>query len=469
MNDSPGWAPPGPSPSDDSDAPEQRTRPQGAPADQAAPPPAGDGPDGPAPTLPDQPGADRPGAEQAVTGQAMTDRPVRDRPVWGAKWAERQPPAGPWTAHSGGAPAPPPAPPAAPPSGRPSGRPTGAPGPAGPVSYGGWGAGWTQPPPAPRPGVIPLRPLGVGEIVSGAVATLRAHWRPVVGVSFVVALITQAVTTVATGLWFRDASGLDTLENDPNPTLREAVDALGATLKSSAIPLTAGVLGTLFTTAVLTVVVGRAVLGRQVSLGEAWREARPRLLALCGLLFLLPALAAAACAVGLAPGLLLIAAGADSEGAALALLGGLGSTVAAVWLWVRYSLAAPALMLEKQGVVAAMRRSAKLVRGAWWRVLGVQLLALLIAMVVSAILEIPTSAVGMAIGGDNAMDWLSGESVTVSWTFLVVIGVGGVIASTITLPISAGVTALLYVDQRIRREALDLELARAAGVPGYDT
>ncbi|MEU1792207.1 glycerophosphoryl diester phosphodiesterase membrane domain-containing protein [Streptomyces sparsogenes] len=460
MNDSPGWAPPGPSPSDDADAPEQRTQPQGVPADQAAPPPAGDGPDGPAPTLPDQPGADRPRADQAGT-----DRPVQGRPVWGAKWAERQPPAGPWAAQSGGAPAPPPAPPTTPPSG----RPTGAPGPAGPVSYGGWGAGWTQPPPAARPGVIPLRPLGVGEIVSGAVATLRAHWRPVVGISFVVALVTQAVTTVATGLWFRNASGLDALENDPNPTLREAMDAFGETLKSSAIPLVAGVLGTLFTTAVLTVVVGRAVLGRQVSLGEAWREARPRLLQLCGLLLLLPALAAAACAVGMAPGLLLMAAGADSEGAALALLGGLGSMVVAVWIWVRYSLAAPALMLEKQGIVAAMRRSAKLVRGAWWRVLGVQLLALLIAIVVSAILEIPTSAVGMAIGGDNAMDWLSGESVSVSWTFLVVIGVGGVIASTITLPISAGVTALLYVDQRIRREALDLELARAADVPGYDT
>ncbi|MEU5613534.1 glycerophosphoryl diester phosphodiesterase membrane domain-containing protein [Streptomyces sparsogenes] len=310
--------------------------------------------------------------------------------------------------------------------------------------------------------------MSVGEIVNGAVATLRAHWRPVVGISFVVALVTQAVTTVATGLWFRNARGLDALENDPNPTLREAMDAFGETLKSSAIPLAAGVLGTLFTTALLTVVVSRAVLGRQVSLGEAWREARPRLLQLCGLLLLLPALAAAACAVGTAPGLLLVAAGADSEGAALALLGGLGSTVVAVWLWVRYSLAAPALMLEKQGIVAAMRRSAKLVRGAWWRVLGVQLLALLIAIVVSAILEIPTSAVGMAIGGDNAVDWLSGESVSVSWTFLVVIGVGGVIASTITLPISAGVTALLYVDQRIRREALDLELARAAGVPGYD-
>ncbi|MGY0061203.1 glycerophosphoryl diester phosphodiesterase membrane domain-containing protein [Streptomyces sp. LZ34] len=448
MNDSPGWAPPGPSPTDE---PHQHPQPPGAPADQTAQSPAEPSPD---PVLPDQPGPDN----RPVAGQGTTDRPL-----WGAKWAERQPPAGRWGAHSGGAPTPPPAPPTGPagPAG-PGG------GPAGPASYGHWGAGWTQPPPAPRPGVIPLRPLGVGEVLDGAVSTLRAHWRPALGVSLVVALVTQAVATAATGLWFRDSNGLDALDNDPSPTAREALGTLGHTLEGSAVPLAAGVLGTIVTTALLTIVVGRAVLGRSVSPGEVWRDARPRLLQLCGLLLLLPALVAAAFAAGLAPGLLLVAAGADSEGAALALLGGLGAMAAALWLWIRYSLAAPALMLEKRGLSAAMRRSAKLVRGAWWRMLGIQLLALLIAFVVSAVVEIPTSIVGMAVGGDNAMDWLSGESVSVSWTFLVTIGIGGVIASTITLPISAGVTALLYVDQRIRHEALDLELARTAGGPDHD-
>lgn len=446
MNDSPGWAPPGPSPTDE---PRHHPQPPDAPADQAA--------QGQGPVLPDQPGPDRPTANSPTAEGPAADQVAADRPSWGAKWAERQPPAGHWTAHPGDAPAPPPAPPTGP---------AGPGGPAGPASYGSWGAGWTQPPPVPRPGVIPLRPLSVGEILDGAVSALRAHWRPVLGVSLAVALVTHAVTTAATGLWFRDTSGLDSLENDPNPSVREALDALGHALPGSAVPLAAGVLGTMVTTALLTIVIGRAVLGRSVSPGEVWRDARPRLLQLCGLLLLLPGLVAVTFAAGLAPGLLLIAADADSEGAALALLGGLGATAAALWLWIRYSLAAPALMLEKQGLSAAMRRSAKLVGGAWWRVLGIQLLALLIAFVVSAVVEIPTSIVGMAIGGDNAMDWLSGESVSVSWTFLVVIGIGGVLASTITLPISAGVTALLYVDQRIRREALDLELTDAAEMRG---
>ena len=42
-----------------------------------------------------------------------------------------------------------------------------------------------------------------------------------------------------------------------------------------------------------------------------------------------------------------------------------------------------------------------------------------------------------------------------------------VIGAMITFPITAGVTVLLYIDQRIRREALDLDLARAAGVQDY--
>ena len=39
-------------------------------------------------------------------------------------------------------------------------------------------------------------------------------------------------------------------------------------------------------------------------------------------------------------------------------------------------------------------------------------------------------------------------------------------SQTIVIPFTAGITALLYIDRRIRREALDIELARAAGVPG---
>jgi hypothetical protein len=43
----------------------------------------------------------------------------------------------------------------------------------------------------------------------------------------------------------------------------------------------------------------------------------------------------------------------------------------------------------------------------------------------------------------------------------VISALGALIASTITTPFQAGVTGLLYFDQRMRREGLDITLQRA--------
>jgi hypothetical protein len=40
--------------------------------------------------------------------------------------------------------------------------------------------------------------------------------------------------------------------------------------------------------------------------------------------------------------------------------------------------------------------------------------------------------------------------------------IGGVISGTLVRPFSAGVIALLYIDRRMRAEALDLTLQQAA-------
>src|SRR5690606_24653974 len=93
-------------------------------------------------------------------------------------------------------------------------------------------------------------------------------------------------------------------------------------------------------------------------------------------------------------------------------------------------------------------------------------LAMILVFIVASIIQMPATLIGSVASGQG----VSGLTETVpemSWTYLIAVGIGAVIASTLTFPIRAGVTALLYLDQRIRREALDLELARAAGVPGY--
>ncbi|WP_329533869.1 hypothetical protein OG568_30685 [Streptomyces sp. NBC_01450] len=442
MKDTPGWASPGSAPSDGQE--------------------------------PDNSGAAEPPEQPADQGGTNHPEPP-------SKWSKEQPPPGQWSAPSPQGPgqAPPPPPPGPGWGGqRPPGTgghggqgggygSWGGPGPGygGPGGPGGWGGNWGGPPPAAKPGVIPLRPLGVGEILDGAVSTMRTYWRTVLGISLTVAVVTQIAVILLQGLVLDDSASTDVL-NDPSATAGELSRALGDTLLSSGVVVLIGLLGTIVATALLTSVTSRAVLGKSVTTSEAWRDAKPQLPKLFGLTFLLPLIAIAIITVGTLPGLLIAIAGSSDAGTALAVLGGLGASVVALWLMIRFSLASPALMLEKQGVLKSMSRSAKLVRGSWWRVFGIQLLATIIANIVASIVVIPFALIASALSGDGITGFLSGAG-SAGWTFLIVSGIGSVIGAMITFPISAGVTVLLYIDQRIRREALDLDLARAAGVQDY--
>ncbi|MEU8523066.1 hypothetical protein [Streptomyces sp. NBC_01216] len=398
MNDTPGWTSPGSAPADDQD---------GA-------------------------GVPRPAEPVDANGSVP-------------QWSKDQPPAGQWSAPSGSAPGHAPTPP--PPG----------PGWGGPPQPGQWGR-----PPAAKPGVIPLRPLGLGEILDGAVSTLRAYWRTVLTVSVTVAVISQTAD-VLTQRYLTQAP--PTI--DPNATPAEALDQSLASMRAALIDTVPALLIMIMTSlvcaALLTVVISRAVLGRPVTVGTAWREARPRLLQLFGLTLLLPLMSVVIMCVGLLPGLLI----GDAGGYALATLGGLAGLVAVVWLMVRFSLSSPALMLERQGVIRSLKRSAKLVQGSWWRIFGITLLTQLLLLIVAMVISIPFAAVALIADGGFGHFLDDPGAATTGWSFLLITGVGGVITNAVIYPISAGVTVLLYVDQRIRREALDLELARAAGVPGY--
>ncbi len=192
------------------------------------------------------------------------------------QWSKDQPPAGQWSAPTGTpgagspgaggpgqAPPPPPAPAGAP--RRPADPAARAPGEA--------GAAAGRPPPAAKPGVIPLRPLGVGELLDGAVSTMRTHWRTVLGISLTLAVLTEIAAVLIQGFVLGDAN--TEVLDDPSATLGELTDVMGDLLLSSAVLYGITLIGTVAATALLTTVTSRAVLGRPVTTGEAWRDARP--------------------------------------------------------------------------------------------------------------------------------------------------------------------------------------------------
>ncbi|WP_411073344.1 hypothetical protein [Streptomyces sp. cmx-4-7] len=353
-------------------------------------------------------------------------------------WSQDQPPAGRWSPPTD----------RMPPPGH--GRNWGAPPP---------GAQWGRPP-AAQPGVIPLRPLGVGEILDSAVKTLRAYWRTVLTITAAVAVVAQTAHTLVQRYLVPRTPALSP-DATPAEELRQSLEAARTSLIGLGPDMLVTLVASMISAALLAVVVSRAVLGRPIPLGTAWQEVRPRLLQLLGLTLLLAVMSAGIMFVGLLPGLLI----GDVPGIVLALLGGFGALVLNVWLMVRFSLASPALMLERGGVVQSLKRSAKLVQGSWWRIFGITLLTQLLIFVFVMIIAIPFTIIGFVVDGEALSGLLSGSADSIGWPFLIATGIGGVITSAVTYPISAGVTVLLYVDQRIRREALDLELIRAAGRP----
>ncbi|MFF2141248.1 hypothetical protein [Kitasatospora sp. NPDC058190] len=311
--------------------------------------------------------------------------------------------------------------------------------PGGPNPY-GWNA-----PRSPRPGVIPLRPLAVGELLDGAVTTVRRHWRTALTLSLGIAVVDQA-GAIASELLVNGKTGAST-------QLLTLLARMPVLLLLNALA-----------TALLTVVVSRAVLGRPVTAGDAWRDSRPRLLQLLGLTVLTTLMSAGVVLLGFTPLLGYRAGGSGAPGTeALLAFVGLLTVPVAGWLLIRYSLAAPALMLEKQGVVTALSRSRRLVRGSWWRVFGIVLLSKVLSVVIGMVLLIPARFIGLVLGF-GSIDSL-GDQGKQSIGMLVVVAVAGIIASALTTPFMAAVGVLVYIDQRIRREALDIELARAAGLP----
>jgi len=337
---------------------------------------------------------------------------------------------------------------------------------------GGWGlpasTGPTGPTPTPsgpaRPGIIPLRPLGLGEIWDGAFRAFRQNPKVMVGLSALVVTLVSVVSLVATFVTTRDFVGVvNSLEagsgslDDLFGTLQRSVPlwVFSALLQSVAVLVLNGM---------LIVSVSRAVLGRTISFGELWRTCRARILPLIGLSLVITLGSVAVGAVTLAPGVLLLVFS-DSDTltgiGVLALILGLAAwAVGGAFLWVKWSMATPAMLLENLGVGASLGRSFRLTRRSFWRTFGILLLTAIVVYVVVTAVAVPFTFLGALLGqvfGSTELGVGFAASQTVST-------LGSVVGSMVAYPFLASVTALLYVDLRMRREGLDVELHRAVGL-----
>lgn len=344
------------------------------------------------------------------------------------------------------------APPGYPPPGYPPAQ--GYPTPGYPSYYGYRG----YPPPAPqalKPGVVPLRPLTLSEIFNGAVSFIRLNPKPALGMTVVVVVIAQVVALLIQ-LFPMASFGLLNPENF-NISAGQPMDGsdfLNLMLTSVPASITT-LVAAIVLSGLLTVVVGRSVFGAKITAGEAWQRARGRLLPLLAFtgLQVLAFTAIAAVAVVIVVVAMYLAG--TAAAIIVGLLLGLGFFALILWLTTLLVFAPPAIVLERVGVVDAVKRSLALVKGDFWRVFGIWILSVIVASVIASVVSVPFALVSQVM-------LMTSESTTTVVIALVLATIGGAIGQVIAAPFSAGAVVLLYADRRIRAEAFDLVLQSGA-------
>ncbi|MDA0632810.1 glycerophosphoryl diester phosphodiesterase membrane domain-containing protein [Nonomuraea sp. MCN248] len=312
--------------------------------------------------------------------------------------------------------------------------------------------------PALRPGIIPLRPLGLGDIYDGTIKLIRSNPKAVLGLSAVAALLVAIPVAVGQGFVFGTMTPyLDESTafgaGDPALTSGSLVAQLAGSLVSAAISFVAVTV----LTGVLTRILGRAVFGGRITAQEAWRTTKSRLPALFGVVALQGLIMLVPAAVTVAVLAVAITAGV-SAGATIVvfLLMFLLSLAYVLFFRARFAFAPAAVVLEGRGPIDAMRRSWSLVTGQFWRVLGILVLTMLIVGLITTVLQLPFTIAGSLIGilGEGSVGTVVISSVLVA--------IAGMLGAMLTYPLEAGVSGLLYADRRMRSEAFDLVLQTAA-------
>jgi hypothetical protein len=337
--------------------------------------------------------------------------------------------------------------------------------PVAPPAVGAAGAGsWTPP---PRPGLVPLRPLGLGTVIAASFGTLRRNPLATYGPALLVSLALAVVKSVGT------ISLLSTLFASGSSDTA-AVGAVFSGLGDGVVTFVGSTVLALIADQIVLAFVGLAVAGSTVGerrpAGAVWRRTAGRRLAVLGWGLLLAG--GGVLVLGIGTGLVLLFVSLGGVGVGLGVLvaaiGIPGALVLWFWLTTKFAFVPPALVVERLRMGAAVRRSWRLTRGAgtFWRVLGIRLLVSVMVGFAQMLLGLPLQLIAslvvtLALPNGSTED--SGRTALIITTLVTQLA-GSFVAGVATV-LTTATTALLYVDVRMRKEGLDLVLAHYVETP----
>jgi len=264
-----------------------------------------------------------------------------------------------------------------------------------------------------------LRPLSTGELLDRTFSLYRSHFGLFLGLFALPHLFVLAYQCI--GLTFQS----------PNPQLPNlllnAVWSMGAGFLSLAASAASQ--------AATVIAVSQVHLDRPAGVADSFSRVKGQILPVIGLSLLVGLAAGAACIALLVPGIL---------------------------LFVMWSLAVPAKILENRGALDSMSRSMDLTKGNRWRIFVIWLLFVLLGIGVGLLLRWP---VELAAGVSSIFAMQRTAPVWQAALLAV-----SFISECLVGPLATIAFSLVYYDERVRKEAFDLQLMMttldAPAIPG---
>jgi hypothetical protein len=226
------------------------------------------------------------------------------------------------------------------------------------------------------------------------------------------------------------------------------------------------VLCSAFTTGATVFAVSRLHLGQSSTIREAYKQVFSRFWRVLGVILLVSLIVFGSVVVGEIIAILIFALFAGSLtvlgskgagfgiGLIFAVIGAISvfgiGLFGAAFFYCKLSLAVPACLLEQLPVGASLQRAWLLTKNSFWRILLVYILTWIFSFVLALALGLPAQLYGM---------FMQNKAFVLG---VVLQHIGGFVAGVVANPISSTAIALIYYDQRIRKEAFDLHLMMEA-------
>jgi len=254
----------------------------------------------------------------------------------------------------------------------------------------------------------PLRPLSTGELLDRTFALYRTHFMLFVGIAALPHLILLAY----------ELAGITVRPNPQN--LATVFWTFLWAIGTGVVTLLVGAAAQ----AATVVAVSQVHLERPTSVTDAFSRVKHRMATVVGLTIVM--------GIAIGMGFLLL-------------------IVPGVLLTLMWSLAVPVAVLENKGLGDAMSRSSQLTQGNRGRIFVIWLLFAVLSLAVVLLLQWPITlaTVTMTRNGNatNALVLMQVVSVVVSF-----------ISQSLVSPLATIAFALVYYDERVRKEAFDLQL-----------